>query len=145
VINEEKSCLQILKVSNKKMNKNTNKQIFFNPKLIISDHFNEVINKLNGHVKDLVFKTDSIELSLINKTKNTYIHHLKMIENYNLDQMKANTICLEQSNEKKTLDFIKRVLIKVDCFLLRNTRSKLGYSLIITDWFVNSENVAFLR
>ncbi len=127
------------------MNKNTNKQIFFNPKLIISDHFNEVINKLNDHVKDLVFKTDSIELSLINKAKNTYIHNLKMIESYNLDQMKANTISLEQSNEKKNLDFIKRELIKVDCFLLRNTRSKLGYSLIITDWFVNSENVAFLR
>ncbi len=127
------------------MNKNTNKQIFFNPKLIISDHFNEVINKLNDHVKDLVFKTDSIELSLIIKAKNTYIHNLKMIESYNLDQMKANTISLEQSNEKKNLDFIKRELIKVDCFLLRNTRSKLGYSLIITDWFVNSENVAFLR
>jgi hypothetical protein len=68
-----------------------------------------------------------------------------MIESYNLDQMKANTISLEQSNEKKNIDFIKRELIKVDCFLLRNTRSKLGYSLIITDWFVNSENVAFLR
>ena len=68
-----------------------------------------------------------------------------MIENYNLDQIQANNICLEQSNEKKTLDFIKRELIKLDCFLLRNTRSKLGYSLIITDWFVNSENVAFLR
>ena len=122
-----------------------NKQILFNSRLIISDHFTEVINRLNDHVNNLVSKLDSADLDMVNKTKDKYIHDIKLVEKYNLDHVKVVTKNVEQTDKKKILDSIKRDLIKVDCFLLRNVFSHLGYALIITDWYVNSENIAFLQ
>jgi hypothetical protein len=128
------------------MSNNNQKSILFNSKLIISDHFAEVINRLNDHVNDLVFKFDSLKLNLINKTKDKFINQLKLVEKYNLDHMTvASAQKLECTEKNRIIDLLKRDLIKLDCFLLRNTCSNIGYSLVITDWYVDSENIAFLR
>ncbi len=46
---------------------------------------------------------------------------------------------------KDNTSFIKTFFIKNDCFLIKNLSSNILYSLIVTNWFLNNDQIEFLK
>ena len=133
----------------------------FNPRLIITDHFDAIINKIDIKTETLL-ENQSLTEELrndLNELREKQIEKIKEIEQINLNNLtltkeeeeyekKWSNILSDVSLEySQKIDKIKEMdLIHFDCVLVEHPENKLdGFSLWITSWFYNQNNLEFLK
>ena len=131
----------------------------FHPRLIISDHFNEIINLIDVKTEILLENqslADEIRNDL-NKMREQQIEKIKEIESINLNKipfkfdeieyrkMWSHVIDDDSIEYEKKLDLIKEEIITFDCVLLEQIKLKNGLDLWITACFFNKKNLQFLK
>ena len=103
-------------------------QSLFDPKSLISGHFNELVHATTNELSEVI------------------IDQLKNVEMFNVGQIEANLKDISESDyDSADLDRLKAHLIKHDCRLLSNANSETGYSLAITDWYIDTKKIKFLK
>jgi hypothetical protein len=131
----------------------------FHPKIIIVDHFDELINQI-----DIQTETLLSDQSLHEKTKNEIndlrekqIEEIKALKELNLNHLPlkfnedeyrqkwAYVIDDNSLEYKNKIDKIKEQLIEYDCVLLEDKNQIKVFELWITSWFHNEMNLEFLR
>ena len=126
----------------------------FHPDALIVNHFARVINRLNSYVEsELPTIKSSRQNEEINDLKNEIIKCVKDIEEFNLSHLAKNedsirtiwTNLHEKHEINERWEIIKDYVIKKDCYLLKDRYSKVGFSLIVTDWYTNKAHVQFLE
>ena len=108
-----------------------------NQRLIITDHFDDIINQIDIKTETLLVKkifSEEIRKEL-NKIRDEQIEKIKEIKEINLS-------FLQNNEEEEDLE----KLIYFDCVLLEQPKNSLnGFVLWITSGFYNRENLEFLR
>ena len=132
----------------------------FHPRLLINEHFSNVINQIDVKTETLLENQILSEenRNLLNKIRVKQIEKIKEIEQLNLNHLpskideekfkeRCSHIFEDDSLYQQKIDQIKEQedLIHFDCVLLEQTRSLNGFDLWITAWFYNQENLEFLR
>jgi hypothetical protein len=131
----------------------------FHPRLIISDHFNEIINLIDVKTEILLENQSLAEETRndLNKTRERQIEKIKEIESINLNKLPFKFDEIEYRNiwshvidddsidYENKLDLIKEEIITFDCVLFEQTNLKNGLDLWITACFFNEKNLQFLR
>ena len=140
----------------------------FNPRLIIVDHFDELINQIDIKTETLIeereksIKRRKTEIegeknisNKINELRETQIEKIKELKESNLRHSKATEdefrekwshVIDDKSLEyKQKIDKIKEELILEDCVLLDNPNFANGLDLWVTSWFHNQKDLEFLR
>jgi len=131
----------------------------FHPKLIIVDHFDEIINQI-----DIQTESDLMDQSLEEETRNKIndfrekqIEEIKQLKELNLNHSPqqlnedecrkkwAHVIDDNSLEYKHKIDKIKEELIVYDCVLLKNPNQCNDCKLWITSWFHNEMNLEFLK
>ena len=110
-----------------------------NVRLIIIDHFDDVINQIDIKTETLLEnKIFSEEIRKeLNEIRDKQIEKIKEIKEINLN--------LLQNNEEDELEDLEK-LIHFDCVLLEQPQNSLnGFDLWITSWFYNEKDLKFLR
>ena len=110
----------------------------FHPRLIITDHFDEIINQIDIKTETLFLNQSLTEetRNKLNEIRDEQIEKIKEIKEINLN--------LLQNNENEDLDLEK--LIHFDCVLLEQTENSLnGFDLWITSGFYNQKDLEFLK
>lgn len=146
----------------------------FNPRLIIVNHFDEIINKIDvkteisleklevSHIKrKLEAATSHVESekqNVLNEAREKQIAMIKIIQEINLNFL--NDKAIEEFEEKwshviqddsldyqQKMDQIKAELIHNDCVLLEQSQLKDTISLIlwITSCYYNKKDLDFLK
>ena len=131
----------------------------FHPKVLIFDHFNEAITKIDIHTESLlenqIFTKESRQK--MNEIREKQIGEIKEIREINLNHL-PNEFNEEKYKQKwshviddvtleyrQKIDKIKEELILVDCVLLENHNLLNGVDLWITSWYYNERNMEFLK
>jgi hypothetical protein len=129
----------------------------FHPLVIIADHFDEVINKIDIKTETLLLDQSLTRerVNELNKARQEQIDKIKEIEKLNLSKHGFNLSVYEDKwsflindaslNFAKKIDKIKRELISVDCLLLENPKTLNGLNLWITSEFYDKKNIKFLK
>jgi len=131
----------------------------FHPKIIIVDHFDELINQidiqtetllsdqsLNEETKNEINDLREKQIEEIKELKKLNLNHLPPIFNEDEYRQKWAHVIDDNSLEyKHKIDKIKEQLIEYDCVLLENPKECNGFELWITSWFHNEMNLEFLR
>ena len=131
----------------------------FHPRLIIVDHFDEIINQIDIQTESLL-----VDQSLPEETKNKInalrekqIKEIKELKELNLNHLPqefnedeyrqkwAHVIDDNSLAYKHKIDKIKEQLILYDCVSLQNPKQINCCVLWITSWFHNEMNLEFLR
>ena len=134
----------------------TNQNHCINPRLIIVDHFDELINQIDIQTETLLENQSLSEETRanINEAREEQIEKIKEIKQLNLSHLpqkfnedefrqKWSHVIDDPSLEyKHKIDKIKEELILYDCVLLENPEI---YILWITSWFHNQKNLEFLK
>ena len=129
----------------------------FHPRLLITGHFDSLINQIDIKIETLLENQSLTEekRNELNELRDKQIEKIKEIEQINLQYLPLN-INQEEHEEKwshilqdKSLDYQQKIdqikesdLIHFDCVLLENEN---GYELWITSWFYNQNNLEFLK
>ena len=130
----------------------------YHPSIIVNDHFEELINRIDIETEMLLE-----DQSLNEETRN----ELNIIRTKQLVKIKEiqelNLIRLPEFDEKEfmknwshlindatleyeqKIDLIKEDLIAFDCVLVEDYKSKSRISLLITSWYFNLKSLDFLR
>ena len=100
-------------------------------RLIINDHFDDVINQIDIKTETLLQDQSLTEDKRIklNKIREEQIEKIKELKEINLNLL---------NNEDEEL-------IHFDCVLLEQPESLNGFDLWITSWFYNEKDLKFLR
>jgi len=138
----------------------TEKNQNFSPRLMIIDHFDDMISQIDIKTEALLEsgkKTSKDSQKKLNDLREKLIEKIKELKELNLSHLPEN-INEEKYAQKwahviddKSLDYkqkadeIKEELILVDCVLLENPDEKNDINLWITAWFHNEKSVAFLK
>jgi hypothetical protein len=138
----------------------------FNPKLLIVDHFDEIINQIDIKTESILLdqslKEETKYAREINDVRKKQIEEIKELKKLNLNhllrqfneddkdknqyrQKWAHVIDNHSLEYNYKIDKIKEELIVNDCVLLQNPKQINGCVLWITSWFNNEMNLAFLR
>ena len=133
----------------------------FHPRLLINDHFSNVINQIDVKTETLLENQILFQKSrnLLNETREKQIEKNKEIEQLNLnhlpskvDEIKFEQKCSHILNDdsleyQKKRDLIKEQegLIHFDCVLLEQPKSLNGLALWVTSWFYNQKNLKFFK
>ena len=137
----------------------TNQNHCINPRLIIVDHFDELINQIDIQTETLLENQSLSEETRanINEAREEQIEKIKEIKEFNLNHLpqkfnedefrqKWSHVIDDPSLEyTHKIDKIKEKLIVYDCVLLLNTNKKCGYDLWITSWYHNTPSLQFLK
>lgn len=127
----------------------------FNPRLIISEHFDKAKNELDIQTEKLLVlsQNDLCLYNSLNELRKNQIEVLETIKQANLNLNKDDQETLESKwknliddrhlNFELKADQIKADLIKVDCFMVRDESFDSKMSLWITRWYNNNENLIF--
>ena len=111
-----------------------------NQRLMITDHFDEIINQIDIKTETLFqnhFLSEETRNKL-NEIREKQIEKIKEIKEINLN--------LLQNNEGEELELDLEKLIHFDCVLLEQPKTSLnGFVLWISSGFYNKENLEFLR
>ena len=111
-----------------------------NSPLMIVDHFDDVINKIDIKTETL-FLDQSLtqeKRNKLNEIRDEQIEKIKEIKEINLNLLQ------NEEDEDEELDLEK--LIQFDCVLLEQPKTSLnGFVLWITSGFYNQENLEFLK
>jgi len=131
----------------------------FHPKVIIVDHFDEIINQidiktetllmdqsLSGEARNELNKERATQIKSIDEIKQLNLSHLPHIFNeFEYGQKWSHILDNESFDYKQKIDRIKEELILFDCVLLDNPNSMNGCTLWITSWYYNEKNLDFLK
>ncbi len=133
----------------------------FHPRLIITDHFDDIINQIDIKTETLLENNiySEVERNKLNEIREKQIEKIKEIKEANLnylpskiDEEKLKQKCshiLENDslNYKQKIDQLKEQedIIHFDCVLLEQPKSLNGLDLWITSWYYNQKNLEFLR
>jgi predicted nuclease of restriction endonuclease-like RecB superfamily len=131
----------------------------FHPRLIIVNHFDQIINEIDIKTETLlenqIFPEETRKK--LNEAREKQIQKLKEIQELNLKHLPQNIYekkykekwahviednSLEYENK---IDKIKEELILEDCVLLDNPNEINGVSLWITSSFYNEKDLKFLK
>jgi hypothetical protein len=131
----------------------------FHPKVIIVEHFDELINLID--IRTETFLENEItpeekrnelnearekQLELIGEIKELNLSHLPQEFNEERYREKWSHVIDDDSLEyKDKIDKIKEDLILYDCILMENHRRVNGYDLWVTSWYYNQRNLRFLK
>jgi hypothetical protein len=131
----------------------------FNPKLLIVDHFDEIINQIDIKTEYLLMDQSLQEETKtnINDLREKQIKEIKELKESNLNllplkfnedeyrQKWAHVIEDNSLEYKHKIEKIKGELIVNDCVSFQNPKQINGCVLWITSWFHNEMNLEFLR
>ena len=129
----------------------------FHPRLIITDHFDALINQIDIKTETLLENEGLFMRNVLNEMRERQIEAIKEIEEINLNRLPQiideNEYTLKWSHilnstsltYQEKLDRIKEELIKFDCILLDQPNIKNGLDLLITAWYYNQKNLEFLK
>jgi hypothetical protein len=137
----------------------TNENQSFHPRLIIVDHFDQIINQIDIQTEILlenqIFPEETRKK--LNEAREKQTQKLKEIKELNLKHLPQN-IDEKKYKEKwahvvednylvysHKIDKIKEELILEDCVLLENPNEINGFSLWITSSFYNEKDLKFLK
>jgi hypothetical protein len=131
----------------------------FHPRLIIVDHFDEVINQIDIKTETILLNQSlSVEMQnefndlrekqidKIDEIKGLNLSHLPQI--FNEDEFRQNwshVIDDDSLEYKHKIDRIKEELILFDCVLLHSPNRINGLNLRITSWHYNQMDLEFLK
>jgi len=134
---------------------------YYSPRLIIVEHFDYIINKLDIHTESLLKENlnDSKESEAICQQREALINQLNSIKENNLSHFDNSSKDREQEFEQKwsyliedqnikyeeKIDIVKKDLIQIDCVLMVDLIFSIKYSLWLTDGFNVSSDLDFLR
>jgi hypothetical protein len=131
----------------------------FHPRVIIVDHFDEIINQIDIKTETLLLD-QSLTIEIRNKLNETRAEQIKSIEEikeFNLSHLPqefneeeycgkwSHVIDDDSLDYKHKIERIKEELIVNDCVLLENPSLINGLNLWITSWFHNEMNLDFLK
>jgi hypothetical protein len=104
---------------------------YFNSRLMIVDHFDDIINQIDIKTETLFEDQNLTQETRIklNEIREKQIEKIKEIKEINLSLLQ---------NEKEEI-------IHFDCVLLEQPKSVNGYVLWITSWFYNETDLKYLR
>ena len=122
----------------------TNENQSFEPRLIVVEHFDQIINEIDIKTETLLQDQSLTEekRNKLNEIRDEQIEKIKEIKQINLNLLQ---------NEKEELELELEEIINFDCVLLERptrigTQSRLGYfDLWITSWYYNQKNLDFLK
>ena len=131
----------------------------FHPRLIINDHFNEVINRIDVITETLLENQTLSEehRKQLNKLRERQIEYIKEIEETSLknlpvpfDEIKyvqkwSHVLNDQTLNHEQKLDLIKEEIINYDCVLMEQQNVINGLDLWITTGFYNKKSLEFLK
>jgi hypothetical protein len=129
----------------------------FHPRLIITDHFDALVNQIDIKTKTLLESESFLKQHVLNELRERQIEKIKEIEEVNLNRLPQfideNEYTLKWSHildstsltYQEKLDRIKEELIKFDCILLDQQNAKNGLDLWATAWYYNQKNLEFLK
>jgi hypothetical protein len=131
----------------------------FHPRLIIVDHFDEIINQIDIQTESVLMDQSLPEetKNKINALREKQIEEIKELKELNLNilplkfnedeyRQKWTHVIDDNSLEyKHKIEKIKGELIVNDCVSFQNPKQINGCVLWITSWFHNEMNLEFLR
>jgi len=131
----------------------------FNPKLIITDHFDEIINEIDIKTESVLIKQSLQKRTMnkINALREKQIEEIKELKELSLKHLPqqfdedeyrqkwAHVIDDNSLAYKHKIDKIKEELIVNDCVLLKNRSQANGCELWITSCFYNEKNMNFFK
>jgi len=131
----------------------------FHPKILISDHFNEITNQIDIKTETLlenqiftlearkkINETREKQIEKLNEIRDINLNHLPKEFNEDKYRQKWSHLIEDESIEhRKKIDKIKEELILHDCVLLENPNRINGIDLLITSWFYDAINLEFLK
>ena len=109
-----------------------------NQRLMIVDHFDNIINEI-----DIKTETLLMDQSLTEETRNK-LNEIREKQIEKIKEIKEINLNLLQNNEEEELEDLEKI-IHFDCVLLEQPKSVNGLVLWITSWFYNQKNLEFLR
>jgi hypothetical protein len=110
----------------------------FDSRLIIADHFDDIINQIDIKTETLFqnnFLSDEIRNEL-NQIRDEQIEKIKEIKEINLNRL--------QNEEEEGLEDLMKP-IHFDCVLMEPTTTLNGLVLWITSGFYNQQDLEFLK
>ena len=131
----------------------------FHPRLIVVDHFDELINQIDIKTETLL-ENQSLKEEMqrsLNEAREKQIEKIKEIKELNLSHLpqifnqdefrqKWSRVIDDDSMEyKHKIDKIKEELIVFDCVLLHSPNRINEFDLWVTSWFHNQNNLEFLK
>jgi hypothetical protein len=131
----------------------------FHPRLIIVDHFDNLINQIDIKTETILLDQSlSVEMqNEVNDMREKQIEKIDEIKELNLSQLPekfnedeygqkcSHVIDNDLLEYKHKVDRIKEELIMYDCVLLDNPKLISGFDLWITSWYYNQKDLEFLR
>ena len=136
------------------MNKNKD----FHPKLILVDHFDDVVNQIDVKTETLLQSQEmnEIDRSLLNDLRKIQLKEIDKVKKENLSyvvfdedsyKLKWNTLINDETiTFEQKAEIIKSSLVFKDCILLEEDESnKSGFSLWILPWFCDQIYLKFIR
>ena len=131
----------------------------FHPQLIIVDHFDDLINRIDIHT-EFVLEDQSLterekieindvrakQIEEINEMKELSLNHLS--PHFNEDEYSQKWAHVMDDNSleyKNKIDVIKEEIILEDCVLLGNPNQINAFDCWLTSWFHNEKNLEFLH
>ena len=118
----------------------------YHPIILIRDHFENIKNHVNSKIERIV-EDDNLNDNTRAEISHTWQRQLDKIEeikNINLN----NWSCHSRGKTfgyDSDLELIKESLIVNDCVAVEDPSSKTKLSIWITDWYYNSNSLAFLK
>ena len=138
----------------------SNQHKSFHPRLIITDHFDGMINHIDVITETLLVDKSFTEekRNELNEMREKQIEKLKEIEKLNLSRL-PQEIDEDEYRQKwlhiledksldyyQKLDLIKKELILIDCILFEQPKNLInGLDLLVLSWYYDAENFDFLE
>ena len=131
----------------------------FNSRLIIVDHFDELINQIDIKTETLlenqslseetranINEAREIQIEKIKEIKELNLNHLSQKFNEDEFRQKWYHVIDDKSMEyEHKIDKIKEELILSDCVLFENQSLLNGFDLLNTSWYHNQNDLEFLK
>ena len=104
---------------------------YFNSRLMIVDHFDDIINQID-------IKTETLlqDQSLTQETRDK-LNEIRDKQIEKINEIKEINLSLLQNEVEEIIHF--------DCVLLEQPKSVNGFVIWITSWFYNEMDLKFLR
>jgi hypothetical protein len=134
----------------------SNQNKSFHPRLIITDHFDFIINKIDITIETLLLDQSLTKerINELNEARQAQINKVKEIEKINLNRQEFNLTDYEKKwsiliydpllEFEQKIDKIKQEIISIDCVLLEQPTTVNGLNLWIMSEFQNKKNLEFL-
>ena len=140
-----------------------NQNEILHPRVIVNDHFDNIINKIDVKTETLLegialkqkSQVEQVKLqNELNEIREKQIETIKEIKKINLNNLPEYTNYKKEMShilEENSLDYehkvdlLKETFILNDCVLLEDPAHKNGLVLWITSWFYDLKSLEFLN